>query len=93
MNYLGSGDSVAVRTRMKGFTVGNLRWKTVGTYSPRERKLRVGRAMFERGWVSTKVAVSLVPKLAGLDRRIDELRVTLCGVQIHVRHSHGGTFC
>lgn len=71
--------------------------KQVMRYDPRQRKFRLFRVMWTKGIVgkggySTKLAVSLLPKLIGFERDFNEWRLTLLGISIHKKVSFGGVF-
>lgn len=75
------------------------RWfvKWVGTYSQRERKVRLFRVVWSRkggpgdgtGW-SSKLSVNLVPRLFAWKRDRFDFYVTVLGLQIHKQRHWGG---
>lgn len=75
-----------------------MRIKSVITYEPTQRKVRLFRVMWERGEVgnghgySAKIAVSLCPRLFQFERDFNEWRVTVLGVSVHKKLSYGGIF-
>lgn len=72
-----------------------VRW--VGTYSKLERKVRLVRVVWSRkggpgdgtGW-SSKLSINLVPRLFAWKRERFDMRLTVCGVQIHKQRHWGG---
>lgn len=73
-------------------------FKKVMRYSKPECKLRLFRVMWERGVVgdgkgySSKVAISLVPKMFGWQSEFNSWRLTLLGVSAHWARSYGGSY-
>lgn len=79
------------------------RWylKWIGTYSVREKKIRLLRLVWSRkggprnagtGW-SAKLSLSLVPRLFAFHKDRFDLYFTLLFVQIHKQRHWGGWCC
>lgn len=75
-----------------------MRLKPMFTYSPRERKVRVARLIWERGNVgdgkgySAFLSLALMPRLFRIERSPLRLRVVMLGVSLHYARTYGGRF-
>lgn len=70
-------------------------FKTVGTWAPDERVLRLFRVVWSRGHLgnggyTAKVSFALMPKLLQFKRGYWSLLVVLLGVRVHYMRSYGG---
>lgn len=71
--------------------------KWVGTYSKREKKIRLFRVLWERGkrgaegWHSNSFAVSLWPRIFKYEPELWGWAVTILGVRLHRKRAYGGT--
>lgn len=75
-----------------------MKFKKVFKLSRHEKKIRLFRVIWCRGLVgsggySAKVTVGIVPRFFMFNRTGgDDVRLVVCGVDIHFRKSYGGFF-
>lgn len=75
-----------------------MKLKWVGTWSRRERKLRLFRLLWTRGRVGTgggysnALSVGLVLRLFRVGSEYNGWSITLLGVRVHRQRSYGGIF-
>ena len=82
-------------------TTALMRWHTfrcrwIGRYDDRQRLVRIGRAVWQRGKVgdgkgySVKLSLGLRPRLWQFRREMFGVIVTALGVRVHYARSYGG---
>lgn len=83
--------------RLRAGTGYRFQFRWIGTYSGRERKVRLiklmwstGRDCTKPGWFSAFLSVSLVPKWFHVGQELWGWTVILMGVRLHHKRAYGG---